>query len=152
MASTLNSDEERKRRVILVGSLFKETGLSTRKLARLITDNYFPISNCTVSDYMSRYCKLKPSEIDQIKEKIYENTPDSIAKEEVKDRVVKNVSLFENGFTISEIAESINTNFWTVYRDIAVRYQNIDKKHFDEVIKPKLLENSKENLKKSEYH
>ena len=148
MAQTLKSDEERKERVLLVGTLVKETGLSTRKLAAYITDNFFPISNCTVSDYMKRYCKLKPDEIDIIKEKIRDNTAATISKPEVKQRVERNVSLFEQGFTVEEIANSSDESFWTVYRDITSRIRALDPDRYESSIKPRLDENRIANLKK----
>lgn len=43
MAESLRTEDERNERVLLVGELFKETGLSTRKLANYITTHYFSI-------------------------------------------------------------------------------------------------------------
>ncbi len=148
MARTLNDDEEREKRVILVGELFELTGLSTRKLSAFLTNNFFPISNSTVSDYLQRFCKMRPNEVELIKERITNNTSDSIEKEEVKNRVIKNMKLFEQGFTIEEIADNTNDNFWSVYRDITVRSRKIDPEHFEEVIKPQLIDNARSNLSK----
>ncbi len=146
MARTVKDDDERERRVILVGELFDETGLSTRKLAVLISNNYFPISNCTVSDYLQRYCKMRPQEMEKIREKVHNNTSESIEEERVRTRVEQNIKLFVGNFTIDEIAKSTNESFWTVYRDLTVRAKSINKDYYETVIKPKLLEHAKENI------
>ena len=146
MAQTLKNDEERNERVLLVGELVKETGLSTRKLAAYLTNNFFPISNCTVSDYINRYCKMKPQEIDNIKAKINANTAAGLNKQEVVKRVKTNADLFEQGFTIDEIAKSTETSFWTVYRDITSRMRALDPDRYECSIKPRLESNKSENL------
>ncbi len=141
MAKNLKDPEERMRRVILVGQIFGETGMSTRQLARHISETYFPISNCTVSDYLTRYVKMRPYEVENIRKKIYENTSDSIDKPEIRKRVEMNATLFEQGFTIEEIAENTDTNMWSVYRDITVRLPKMDEERFKN-IKTELENNS----------
>lgn len=148
MAKNLKDDEEREQRVLLVGSLFNDTGMSTRQLAIYITNNFFPISNCTVSNYLKRYCKLKPEELDTIQAKIAENTPDSLDKQEVHDRVETNVKLFEQGYTIEEIAKATDKNYWSVYLDITRRAKMLDPEKYATVIKPQLTANSNHNLRK----
>ncbi len=148
MAKNLKNDEEREQRVLLVGSLFNETGMSTRQLAIYITDNYFPISNCTVSNYLKRYCKLKPEELETIQAKIVGNTPDSLDKQEVRDRVETNVKLFEQGYTIEEIAKATDKNYWSVYLDITRRAKTLNPERYENIIKPQLKANSNNNLQK----
>ncbi len=148
MAESLKTEDERRERVLLVGELFKETGLSTRKLANYITARYFSISNCTVSDYLKRYVKLRPEEVNNIKEKIEKNTDMSVNNEVIRKRVEDNSLLFEQGYTVEEIAKVTGTNYWTVYRDITSRIKKIDPNRYEEIIKPKLTADSLENIQK----
>jgi len=141
MARTVENEEERERRIILVGEYVKETGASTRKTAEYFSKTYFKISNCTVSDYCARYCKMRPDELELLRGKIESNMDLGVSDPKVRQRVELNVSLFEQGLTIQEIAEKTNTSFWTVYRDVSYRYQIIDPVGFEE-IKHKLSENS----------
>ena len=120
MARTVQSEEERERRIVLVGEYVKETGASTRDTARYFTETYFPISNCTVSDYCARYCKMRPEEVDELRGKINNNTMKSIEDPEVRNRVEYHAALLANGMTIQQISEATQTNFWTVYREIFV--------------------------------
>jgi len=148
MAESLRTEDERNERVLLVGELFKETGLSTRKLANYITTHYFSISNYTVSDYLKRYVKLRPEEVKNIKEKIDNNTDWDVNNDEIRKRVEDNAELFEQGYTIEEIAKATDISYWTVYRDITRRIKKIDPDRYEEKIKPKLTADSLENIQK----
>ena len=69
MAEKVQTDEERNRRVEIVGKTFLETGLSTRKLAKYISSDpqfNFKISNATVCDYIKRYLIYHPNDMEQI--------------------------------------------------------------------------------------
>ena len=78
MARTVDNEDERLRRIIMVGKYVAETGSSTRKTAKYFTENYFPISNYTVSDYCNRYKKLEPALKDKIESSMKENKPITI--------------------------------------------------------------------------
>lgn len=147
MARKVESDEERLRRVILVGEHVKMTGDSTRKTAQYFTKTHFAISNCTVSDYCARYCKLRPAEVDILRGKIDGNIVRDISREEVRRRVDNVAKLFETGMNIQEIADAIGENFWVVYRDIHIRLPLVDSTFYEEKVKPVLHENSESNLR-----
>lgn len=148
MARTLMDDDERNRRVVLVGEHVKNTGSSTRETARFFTKTYFAISNCTVSDYCKRYCSMRPEEVDELRGRITENTVKTVQDPEIRQRVEYHGRLMEQGMTIQEIEELTGTSFWTIYRDINTRLQVVDPELYNEKIKPMLMEHSQENLKK----
>lgn len=145
MANTLKNDEEREERVLLVGEYVKETGASTRKTAEYFTKTYFPISNYTVSDYCKRYMKMKPSEVELLKDKIDLNTAKSINDEAIRERVIRNADLLLSGLSINEIVSLTNVSFWTIYRDLTKRLQIVDNTKYN-LVKELLIDHSKENL------
>ena len=147
MARTVETEEERLRRVILVGEHVLATGDSTRKTAQYFTKTYFSISNCTVSDYCARYCKMRPEEVDILRGKIDENVVRDVKDEEIRKRVSTVAELFESGMTIQQIADMMNVKFWVVYRDIHTRLPLIDAALYEEKIKPLLPEHSTKNLR-----
>jgi len=144
MASKV-TDEERDERVLLVGEYVKETGASTRETAKYFTRTYFNISNSTVSDYLHRYIKMKPNEVDAIKDKIDINTAKSVEDNEIKKRVLSNAKYFLSGMSINEISEMTGESFWTIYRDLTRRIKLLDEDASKE-IKNKLEDNRKSNL------
>ncbi len=146
MARKVESDEERERRVILVGKYVADTKSSTRDTADYFSRTYFPISNATVSDYCHRFMKLNREEVDTLTDVIDVNTVKSLDDEETRMRVEINVELFSCGLTIAEIVEKTDTSFWTVYRDINRRAKALDPVKYDADIKPRLLANSQANL------
>ena len=145
MASTLKNDEEREERVLLVGEYVKETGASTRKTAEYFTKTYFPISNYTVSDYCKRHMKMKPSEVELLKDKIDLNTAKSINDEAIRERVIRNADLLLSSLSINEIVSLTNVSFWTIYRDLTKRLQIVDNTKYN-LVKELLIDHSKENL------
>ena len=147
MARTVQSEEERLRRIILVGEHIKKTGDSTRKTASYFTQTYFPISNCTVCDYCARYCKMNPEEVDELRGKITENTVKSVDNPEVKERVLRNGNLLAEGLTVDQIQELTGVDFWIIYRDIHKRLPLVDPDLYLEKVKPILEEHSHSNLK-----
>lgn len=146
MAGTLKSDEERQKRIIMVGEYVKETGQSTRKTAEHFTKTYFNISNATVSNYCVRYMKLRPDEVDELRGKINENTPKKIDDSIIAKRVLENAKLFLSGLTVSQIAEFNHQDFWSVYRDLTKRLKLLDREIYEEVALA-LAENSSRNLR-----
>lgn len=146
MARTLKDDEERKRRILLIGEYVKNTGSSTRETAKHFTRTFFPISNATVSAYCYRYMEMRPEEVDALRERITENTVKSVQDKDVAERVEKNADLFLEGLTVNEIAERTKVSFWTVYKDLTIRLKVLNPaKHID--VQEKLLENSIRNLR-----
>ncbi len=146
MAGTLKNEEERNKRILMVGEYVKTTGSSTRKTAEYFTKTYFNISNATVSDYCVRYMKLRPEEVEELRDRIDSNIPKKIDDPEVEQRVLGNTILFLNGLTVSEIAEKTNQDFWTVYRDLTKRLRLLDSELYENVSSA-LTEDSRKNLR-----
>lgn len=133
MAKTLHDDEERERRIQLIGEYILETGASTRKTADYFTANYFSISNYTVSEYLKLYMKKNSQKAEELRKIIDNNTPDSIEDPKVIKRVLSVAELVESGFTIEEISKNTNIDFWTVYDDINKRLRRIDVERYKKI-------------------
>lgn len=134
MARTLNDEEERNRRIELVGSYIIETGSSIRDTVEIFNENFFKISIPTVVDYRNLYLKRHPQFKVEMQKIINQNSPETIESEEVKNRVLKIAKLINSGFTISEIQNKFNASYWTTYRDIE-RLKKLDEALYNEVKK-----------------
>lgn len=146
MARTLNDEEERNRRIELVGSYIIETGSSIRDTVEFFNENFFKISIPTVVDYRNLYLKRHPQFKVEMQKIINQNSPETIESEEVKNRVLKIAKLITSGFTISEIQNKFNVSYWTIYRDIE-RLKKLDEALYNEV-KKIINERVKENIRK----
>lgn len=146
MARTLNDEEERNRRIELVGSYIIETGSSIRDTVEYFNENFFKISIPTVVDYRNLYLKRHPQFKVEMQKIINQNSPETIESEEVKNRVLKIAKLINSGFTISEIQNKFNASYWTIYRDIE-RLKKLDEALYNEV-KKIINERVKENIRK----
>jgi len=145
MASKI-SDDERNRRIYLVGTFFLEEKSSIRKTAAFFTENFFSISSATVHDYLNRFINKYPNTKEQILSIIESNKEDSIEKHEVRERVLKNLKLALSGYTVEEISARTNTSYWTVYRDLRERLPKIDEEYYKQVVLL-LNENKERNLR-----
>lgn len=134
MARTLKDEEERQRRIELVGSYIVETGCSIRETAEIFNKNFFQISIPTVVSYRDLYIKKHPEFSADMEAIIKKNTPETIASDEVKKRILKVAELIKSGFTIEEISKALNVSFWATYRDIE-RLAKINKELYEEVRK-----------------
>lgn len=146
MARTLNDEEERNRRIELVGSYIIKTGSSIRDTVEYFNENFFKISIPTVVDYRNLYLKRHPQFKVEMQKIINQNSPETIESEEVKNRVLKIAKLINSGFTISEIQNKFNASYWTIYRDIE-RLKKLDEALYNEV-KKIINERVKENIRK----
>lgn len=146
MARTLNDEEERNRRIELVGSYIIETGSSIRDTVEFFNENFFKISIPTVVDYRNLYLKRHPQFKVEMQKIINQNKPETIESEEVKNRVLKIAELINSGFTISEIQNKFNASYWTIYRDIE-RLKKLDEALYNEA-KKIINERVKENIRK----
>lgn len=145
MASKI-SDDERNRRIYLVGTFFLEEKSSIRKTAAFFTENFFSISSATVHDYLNRFINKYPNTKEQVLSIIESNKEDSIEKPEVRERVLKNLKLALSGYTVEEISARTNTSYWTVYRDLRERLPKIDEEYYKQVVLL-LNENKERNLR-----
>lgn len=151
MARTLNDDDERERRIILIAEYIIETGSSTRQTAEYFTTNEFAISNATVYDYCQRYEKMFPQRKEQLLERMKENKEKTIEDNDTYDRVLKNTFCFLNGnYTVGQLAEYTGDTYWTVYRDLTERIAKINPELAYKV-QEKLLINSNNNLDPSNH-
>ena len=142
------TDEERDERVLFVGKFFiNNPVVSIRKASKYISTNFFKISTATNHDYLERFKKLASENKQLIEEHINNNREDTIAKEEIKDRVMNNAELCLNGLTINDISKKNGVSYWTVYRDLALRLPKINISLYEQV-KDKLKDNTMENIQK----
>ena len=147
MASKVETDEERDKRIIMVGEYIEKTGASARKTAEVFSRTCFKISNVTVSDYLQRFIKMRPEEVSALKDSIDKNIVKDVTDKDIQKRVYENTKLFLSGMTIQEIADNTDTSFWTVYRDLTRRLKALDEEMAIEV-KNRLEENRKSNLRR----
>ena len=147
MASKVENDEEREKRIIMVGEYVEKTGASARKTAEVFSRTCFKISNVTVCDYLQRFIKMRPEEVDAIRDSIDINIIRDIKDKTVQKRVLENTKQFLSGMTIQEIADNTGTSFWTVYRDLTRRLKALDEETATEV-KNRLEDNRKSNLRR----
>ena len=145
MATTLDMFE-RKRRILLVYKYYVETCLSYRKLSDYIKEkeNIY-ISSVTIKTYLEEMKKHltqdKIDELDDIKNSHLTNPL------EINKRVLESAKLCISGYTIDEISEKLDASYWSIYRDLTVRLQKLDKEKFN-CVKEILKENSIGNRKK----
>lgn len=132
MARNLKDDEERKRRIELVGSYIKETGCSIRDAVEFFDKNFFAISIPTVISYRNLYIKMHPEFSSDMQDIIDKNKPETIESDEVRKRILKVAQLIKSRFTIEEISKVLNTSYWTIYRDVE-RLAEINPELYEEV-------------------
>ena len=133
MARTVLDENIRNERIVLVGEYVKKNKASTRKAAEFFTKTQFTISNATVSDYITRFAKMKNDEITRIKETIEKRSKDEVKNEETAERVIKAGELFASGYNFEEITELLNESMIVVYADLNRRLKYANKKLFNEV-------------------
>ncbi|MBO6195614.1 MAG: hypothetical protein J6O56_04690 [Bacilli bacterium] len=117
------NEQERLRRIEMVGNYFLETGKPTREISRYFSDNYFEISNKTVYSYIKKYQELHKDKKDDINKLIDNNTEKSIEDPEVRERIFKVARLVLEGYTKEEISEILNISVKIVERDINPRLE-----------------------------
>ena len=131
MTNSRIDDQERIRRIEIVGKYFLDTGSSTRDIADYISKNHFDISNKTVSVYIKKYAEIHPDKSDEISELINNNTEKSIEDPEVRERVFKVARSILDGHTIEETSEILGVSAKTVERDISPRLELLSKEDED---------------------
>ena len=134
MARTVLDENIRNERIVEVGEYVKKTKSSTRKTAEYFTNTQFQISNATVSDYITRFGKLKSAQVAKIKEQVADSLKKESKDKDVIARVLKAAELYTSGYDINLIAEILSSDIYTVYRDIHKRLEFVDKKLYKGVI------------------
>ena len=140
------TEEEKKARVLMIADFIIKTKSSTRKTAKFFTENYFPISNCTVHDYINnRLLKIDAQKYKEIVKILNLNTPKTIRDAQIKIRIYQAAALMLQDYTVEEIANLLNSTKDTIYDDLTSRLPKLDEKIAEDV-KRKLLEHRYANL------
>lgn len=140
------TEEEKKRRILLVSDYMIETKSSTRKTAQFISANHFPISNATVHDYVNRLLpKIDVERYLKVQDILKKHTPQSVDVAQTRVRVYSAAMHLLNDYTIPEIAEMLDSTYDTIYDDITSRLPKLDPKIARDV-KRKLAEHRLSNL------
>lgn len=132
MARTVIDENVRNERIVLVGEYVKKNKASTRKAAEFFSKDQFKISNATVSDYITRFSKLKTAQINRIKEDFIASLKNEIKDTATLTRVIKAGELFTSGYTLEAIAKTLNEDIYTIHRDIYHRLEFADNNLYKE--------------------
>ena len=149
MAANVSDNEERERRILMVGHFFLENeGMSTRQAAKYFSANFFSISNATIHDYLQKYKKLVATDAQKIQMMMENNKPETVKDEKVQTRILNAARKFlvENK-TVNQIAEELKESSWTIYRDLTNRLQLVNEELFVQ-ISDEMDKRSMENLEK----
>jgi DNA-binding CsgD family transcriptional regulator len=134
--------EERVIKTIEIADYIIENNSSTRKAAE-----YFKISNATVSFLMNSLLKnIDAEKYSMVKNILHNNTPKTVDNDFIRNRVIKVAVLIKEGFTVEEIAKSMNTTINVINEDLQTRLPRISRELYNE-IKVIQLKNSRDNLK-----
>ncbi len=121
------TEEERLERIKLVGEYYINTkDASVRSTVDHFKSINIDISTATVSKYIELYKKLYPNKAKKVQEVIDSRTPKTVEDKEIRDRVLKEAKMVLKGFTIEQISELTDTEYWVVYRDLGQRLQKVD--------------------------
>lgn len=147
MAANISNDEERERRILLIGKYFIENNdTSIRKTAQHFSEKFFPISVATVHDYLQKYKKMVSGDAEEVEKIIKTNVPETVDDPKVRKRVLNNARIFlSENKSINQIAEECGETFWTIYRDLTSRLKKIDLQLSMEV-QEKLTNHSEQNI------
>ena len=136
------TDEERAIKTIEIADYIIDNNSSTRKAAE-----HFEISNATVSYLMNALLKkINPTKYLLVQNILRMNTPKTIHNDVIKNRVIKVANLIKEGFTVEEIARSMNITVNVINEDLQTRLPRVSKELYKEV-KIIQLKNSRDNLK-----
>jgi len=126
------TDEERERRIERVIELVK-SGMTLRQCADYLTKNEFPITYVTVGDYVKRGMKLNKTDAKEASEIIGKHQGSFVENETVRNRIKQVYELLKEGFTIEEVAKTLNTTPMIVYRDFTDRIEKLSEKQLEEL-------------------
>lgn len=139
-------DNERDERIILVGEYYTNTpNASVRSTAEYFSNNFFKISFATVSDYIKRYKKMYPDKSDLVQQVVDSRKPVTYHEEHIQNRILKEAELVLEGYTMENIADLFDLEYWTVVRDLGMRLAKIDMNLYEQV-KNSLSQNTLDNL------
>ena len=134
--------DERKELILSVAKYALLTGFSTRKLASV-----FHVSNVTIhsilTSQLQRLCEEEKNKeyfqlYNEVQVLLNSNKALSIEDDKIKTRVLTASKLLIQGKKISEIAQILDSSFYTIYRDLKVKLPKI--KDIDEALLIKVNE------------
>lgn len=151
MAANIKDEEERNRRVMMIGEfIIEHPDMSTRKTAEYFTKNFFPISNATVYDYLERYKQIVLKNGDEIRQIMYSHKAKSVEDDTVIERVMLVTREFiEKNKTVKTIAHEFDLSPWVVYYDLKIRLPLINEQ-LSNFVNKKMNEEVMQNLKNNE--
>ncbi len=150
------SEEERLIRINRVATLI-EQGISIRECAKYLSENEFKISSATVKDYIDRLEQINKVKYNNIMNILNEHKPLTISNDEVRKRIKNVVLALKAGYTIEEIAQSLNSTPFIIYRDFRKRLSYLTEEELKELditnedieeINKSMTERSLNNLKR----
>lgn len=140
------TDEERMEITKTIADYIISTNSSTRHTAE-----YFNISNATVSTLINELLpKIDQDRYLKVHSILNGNKPKTIKDDTVKERVSKAAELIKQGFTVEEIAKSMDVSVNIINEDLQTRLPRISGTLYDEV-KDIQRKNSRENLNKGSH-
>ena len=140
------TDEEREERINLVGEYYTANpDASFRTTAKHFSDMGMFMSYVTVQDYIQRYKKSHPEKADLVQKVVDSRKPLTLENEETKERIIKEANLVIEGYTIQNISDLLEVDYWTVVRDLEKRLPSLNKDLYEQV-KTVLTQNSLDNL------
>lgn len=143
MAANIKDEEEKIRRIMVVYNYYIKTNLSTRKLAEIISENEFKISNVTVNEYLKKAIELiSEPEKKELQLALEERKNDTIDNPVVRERVLNAAKLYLDGAYIEDIAEVLNSTYFQIYRDLKCRLSKIDNDLYKRVCKQASINNN----------
>jgi len=116
---------ELEERIEQVGKYFLETAKSTREIAKYFSDNFFSISNKTVSVYIQRFKKDNPQYKEKINKLIEENTEKDFKSDDIKKQILIERDVLFKGYTTDQIAEIFDKGQSSVQRDLTIRLKKL---------------------------
>ena len=150
MAANIKDEEERNRRIMMIGEfIIQHPDMSTRKTAEYFTNNFFRISNATVHDYLERYKQMVLNGRDEIEQIMYNHKSKGITDKIVANRVkLVTKKILDEDKTVEQIATDLNIGFWTVYYDLTERLPHLSKDLY-KLVEEKMNDRIKNNLNKN---
>ena len=140
------TEEERLERIKLVVEYYINTkDASVRSTVEHFKNMNISISVATVSKYIELYKKIYPQKAKMVQEVINSRLPKTIENKEIRERVLKEAKMVLEGFTIEQISNLTDCEYWVVYRDLNQRLQKVDIELYTFVCTI-LNQNSLENL------
>lgn len=123
--------EERKEYILTIAKYFVLTGKSTRQLSGVFKVSNFTIHSILTKQLEQLYLETRNKEYldlyKEVQDVLQKNKNNkSVEDADIRKRVLEASKLLLTGKTVSEIAEILNSSFYTIYRDLTVRLPKIN--------------------------